>query len=344
MPIREHVENTLKFNPAPTPIPRMILCSLCTTLPLLLGFTMNQLPIAIFGALTGFALCLNDHFGPLQERIKHLIVTFIFLTLSFFLGAVLAPNIALVAVSLFLLSFVLGKTKDYGVELERILLFSALQLLTASGTEDLLPHSKWILFYFVMGLINYIICLSLVFLFSKHGIEFHVSKRKILKKIINQKQSTRFAFIFATTTTVGYLMANYFHISRGYWVVGTTLIVMLPDSTQSIYRSAQRLLGTVGGVLIGCFFIALGHDPISLMLFCLIAAFFAPLGLIRNYWLGNVFIAALVLFLLEISKTTGINSFDLALLRTTDIALGCFLGIMGALINNPTRFSSTNKN
>lgn len=336
MPLKEHLDNTLKFDPAPTPIPRMVLCSLCTTLPLLLGYALNQLPLAIFGSLTGFALCLNDHFGPLKKRISHLIITYLFLSSSFLLGAYLSTNTILVAISLFLISFILGKTKEHGVELERILLFSALQLLAASGTEGILKHFPAIFLYFTFALLNYIVCLTLVYLFSKHRIEFFASKRQTFKKIINHQDSTRFAFIFSLTTTAGFLIANYLHISRGYWVVGTTLIVMLPDSKKSYYKSAQRLLGTIGGVLIGAFLIQFGHDPISLMIFCLIAAYFAPLGLIRNYWLGNIFIAALVLFLLEISKTQYVPSSELAILRVTDIALGCGLGVIGTLVNTPS--------
>lgn len=336
MPFKEHVENTLKFNPAPSPFSRMVLCSLCTTLPLVLGYGLNQLPLAIFGSLTGFALSLSDHFGPLNKRIHHLFVTSLFLTISLFVGAVLIGQEGFIALLLFVLAFLLGKSKDYGVELERVLLFSSLQLLAGAGTAGIKEHLHWILFYISIALLNYVICLVLIYLYSKNAPEFVASKRQTFKKIINQKETNRFAFLFATTATIGYLIANYFHISRGYWVVGTILLVMLPDSTQSLYKSVQRLLGTFVGVMIGALLMRFGHDPITLMIFCLIAAYFAPLGLIRNYWLGNIFIAALVLFLLEISKTAHISSFDLALLRTTDIALGCLLGSLGALINNPS--------
>lgn len=138
-----------------------------------------------------------------SDAIYHLITTFIFLSGAFYPGAKIEGNNTLIALSLFLISFILGKAKEYGVELERLLLFMA-------------------------------------------------SKRQTFKKIITQKQSTRFAFIFASTTTLG------------------------------------------------------------LILFVLIAAYFAPLGLIRNYWLGNIFIAALILFLLEISSTQHTESLNLA--------------------------------
>ncbi|MDO9184059.1 MAG: FUSC family protein [Bacteriovorax sp.] len=336
MPLKEHLENTFKLTPSSTPIPRMVLCSLCTTLPLILGFVLNQLPLAIFGGLFGFVLILNDHFGPLRQRINHLAITFLLLSLSFYLGAILANNNLMTALALFIISFILGKAKNFGIELERLLLFMALQILTAAGSPGIKDFFWSIMLYFTLAFLNYIICLTLIYYFFRHASEFMASKRETFKKIINQKETNRFAIVFALTTTLGFILANILHISRGYWVVGTTLIVMLPNSTQSIYKSAQRLVGTFVGVLLAAFCLHFGHDPISLILFVLVAAYFAPLGLTRNYWLGNIFIAALILFLLEISSGKNTDSIDLAKLRTIDIGLGCLLGIIGSFINDPS--------
>lgn len=333
---KDHLDNTLKLTPVPTPVPRMVLCSLCTTLPLILGYFLHQLPLAIFGGLFGFVLILNDHFGPYKKRIAHLSVTFVLLSLAFYLGVMISQNIPLTAVSLFIISFILGKSKDYGVELERLLLFMSLQILTASGIPSLDAHIVGILSYSFFAFINYLLCLTLIYAYMKSPEEFIQSKRQTLQKIFSQEHSTRFALIFATTTTIGYLLANWLHIGRGYWVVGTTLIVMLPDTYKSFYKSIQRLLGTFLGVVAAAFLVQLGHDPLLLITFVLIAAFFAPLGLLRNYWLGNIFIAALILFLLEISSPDVKGSIDLAKLRTIDIALGCMLGVIGSLINDPT--------
>lgn len=334
--MQDHLDNTLKLTPVPTPVPRMVLCSLCTTLPLILGYFLNQLPLAIFGGLFGFVLILNDHFGPLKHRLQHLSVTFVLLSLAFYLGAMIAHNIPMTAIALFAISLLVGKSKDYGVELERLVLFIALQILTASGAEGLSENFVGILWYCLFSFVNYIVCLTLVYFFFRPQAEFIQSKRKTLQKVLTQSHSTRFAFIFAVTTTVGYLLANWMNISRGYWVVGTTLIVMLPDTYKSFYKSTQRLLGTFLGVVIAAFLVNLAGDPILLILFVLIAAYLAPLGLMRNYWLGNIFIAALIHFLLEISAPDVKGSFELARIRTIDIALGCMLGIIGSLINDPS--------
>lgn len=334
--LQTHLDNTLKLAPVPTPLPRMVLCSLCTTLPLILGYFLHQLPIAIFGGLFGFVLILNDHFGPIKHRLQHLLVTFILLSIAFYLGAMIAQNIPLTAIALFIMSFILGKTKEYGAELERLLLFMALQILTASGSLGLSEHFTGIMLYCFFSFLNYIVCLLVVFFFFQPKAEFIQSKRKTLKTVFSHHDSTKFAVLFSLTTTIGYLLANWMQISRGYWVVGTTLIVMLPDTYKSFTKSIQRLLGTFLGVVIAAFLVKLAQDPLLLILFVLISAYFAPLGLMRNYWLGNIFIAALIHFLLEISAPNLTTSFELAKLRTVDIALGCLLGTLGSLINDPS--------
>jgi uncharacterized membrane protein YccC len=143
----------------------------------------------------------------------------------------------------------------------------------------------------------------------------------------------------ACMACIGLGTAQYLHVERGYWVVGTILIVMMPDHYSSLYRSFQRLLGTTIGVVAASLIIKFGNYPIVLISFCTICAFLAPLGLIKNYWLGNVFIAGLILFFLEISNMTPhTGDFDLAIIRLTDIGLGCLLGSIGTLIAFPEVF------
>jgi uncharacterized membrane protein YccC len=338
--LKEHFENTIKLTPAPVPISHMVLCSITVIFPLIVGFNLNQLHFAIFGSLSALALSLNDHFGPLKKRITHLLITQVFLIAAFYLGAVLEGYYYLMGILIFSISFLLGKTKNHGVELERILVFSTLQILAASGiegTHDIFPQ---ILSYFILSLINYLLCLLLIQYFFQNRSELISSKRQIFTKVINQHESTRFALFFSFTVTAAYFLANYLHISRGYWVVGTTVLVMLPDSTQSFYKSAQRLIGTFLGVIIGAFFIQLNYSSTGLIFFCLMASSMTPLGLSRNYWIGNIFIAALVLFLLELSNPNPLESIDLAILRVTDIAIGCLFGVLGTLLNKYSKHFS----
>ena len=338
MKLRHHLSESLRLDPAPSPWPRMILCSLGVTLPLVVGFLIGDGPSSIYGALFGFTLILNDHFGPLVKRIIHLLTTGLFLSCAFLLGLLIEGHQPLILVTLFVLAFFLGKSKGLGLELERLLITSTFQFLTAAQTPELQHHFFKPLVYGFLGLANYLVCLTAVFFIMKHAPNFQRSKRQELRDALKRKDTQRYAFTLAAVSCLGLFMANYLEVERGHWMVGTILIVMMPTKTLSLQRSFQRVLGTFLGGFIASVIIYYVKDPMFLILFCGICAFLAPLGLIKNYWLANVFIAALILFFLEIASFGHQHEdFVLALIRLKDIALGCVVGIIGTFIAFPFR-------
>ena len=333
--LHHHLKESLKLENVPTPWPRMILCALCVTLPLIVGYARGELRMAIYGALLGFVMILNDHFGPYLRRVVHLCTTFVFLLFAFYLGALLVNSPVLALITVFALAFLVGKSKGLGLELERMLLFTTLQFL--AGYESVELHSKLMLpfFYSVFAFANYLVCLSIVFLIMKHTPNFQQSKRKEFFNAIRKKDSQRYALTLAMMTCLGVYLSRYFQVEKGYWVVGTIMIVMMPDRNMSYQRSFQRLFGTLIGVVAAAFLIRFGKDPRILIGFSALASFMAPSGLLRNYWLGNVFIASLIMFFLELATGGQIKDQHLAILRIIDIGLGCVLGVVGTFIAWP---------
>ena len=336
MSLKHHISETLKLAPAPSPWPRMILCALSVTLPLIAGYLRQDQASAIYGALFAFTMILNDHFGPLKNRVLHLLSVFFFLACAFAFGLLISGSLPLVMISLFIMAFILGKSKGLGLELERLLLTSTFQLLTASQTPGLREHFLKPVAYASVSLLNYIVCLVLVFLVMRHAPNFQKSKRLELLEAIKKKDSIRYAFTLATISCLGLFLAHYFNLERGHWMVGTILIVMMPNKTLSFQRSFQRIFGTLLGGLIASLIIHFTDGPIWTITFCAVAAFLAPLGLIKNYWLGNTFIAAFILLFLDFGHPAPTDSdFQYAMVRLTDIALGCLVGAIGTLIAFP---------
>lgn len=338
MRLKHHLSQSLQLQPLPSPWPRMVLCALSVTLPLMVGLYRQELRIAITGALFGFIMILNDHFGPLGQRIIHLITAFMFITTGFLLGMLLSDHQWLLLVALFASSYLVGKSKGFGLELERMLLFSTLQLLAASQSPEMKEHYIKALFYTSSSLCSYLVCLCAVYLLVKHPPNFQKSKRQELREALGKKESNRYALTIACMTCLGLWIAQLIHLERGYWVVGTILIVMMPDRYQSLYRSFQRILGTMIGVIVASLMMKLGKDPVILVSFCALAAFMTPYGQIKNYWVANVFIAALIMFFLEISASIPLTGdWDLAIMRIVDIGLGCTLGSIGTIIATPKK-------
>lgn len=338
MSFKDHLTESLRFEKAPSPWPRMILSASSVSLPLIAGLFKNDHVSSVYGALLAFILILNDHFGPLKRRIQHLFASFFFLAIAFLCGLVIADYFWVLLFLLFVMGFFLGKAKGFGIELERLLLFSTFQLLYASQTPELRVHTSRLFLYASLSFVNYLICLSLVYLIMRHSPNFQKSKRRELLEAFQKKESHRYAVTLAAVSCTGLLLAEFLSIEKGHWMVGTILIVMMPSRALSYQKSFQRVFGTFIGVLLAAIAITFGNDPVALILFSGIAAFLAPLGLIKNYWLGNVFIAALIMFFLELASS-GVphDQFVFARERIIDISIGCIIGAIGTLFAFPHR-------
>jgi hypothetical protein len=335
MAFKEHIDNTFRIDPGPTPIFKMALSSLSMTVPLIIGYFNNHLFVSMIGALMGLLIYLNDHFGSFVVRMKHLIATFVFLSLAFAIGAYCAGNDIVIIIVLFGLSFLVGKSKDYGVELEKIMLFVALQFLTASSSQiyktELLPLFS----YVSLAFLNYIFWATLIFVITKHQVSPMISKRETIKKIILQNKTIKFPLVCAVFACLGYIAATFYDLSHPYWIIGTYLIVILPDSYQSIYKSGQRLCGTIIGVVLASVILTYIHDARIIMAFIFIFSFFMPDGISKNYWVGNVYIAALIMFFLEFGIPNSTVTENLGFWRIIDIGIGSLLGVVAALWIKP---------
>jgi uncharacterized membrane protein YccC len=106
---------------------------------------------------------------------------------------------------------------------------------------------------------------------------------------------------------------------------------MIPDTIESLKRAFQRILGTILGVIIASWLTLVFPTTPALIIFAAIFSFFIPLGMFKNYWVGNVFIAGLIIIFLETSNIRP-NPIELSVMRITDISIGAFIGAMAILI------------
>ncbi|MBC7712774.1 MAG: FUSC family protein [Rhizobacter sp.] len=335
MAFKEHVEKTLRISPEPTPLFKMILSAIGVTTPLIIGYFTHHLFVSMFGSLMGLLYYLNDPFGPLINRSKHLLVTYLLLMLALAVGSVCVGNEYFIVGILFVLSYMVGKSKNFGLELERMMLFITLQFITASSEVVMKLRLNDLLLYSLIAFINYIVWAAILFKATRHEVLPMVSKRESVKKIISNDKPSWFPLTCAVFSCLGYASAKMFEFSHANWIVGTTLIVMLPDSYQSIYKSSQRVIGTTMGVLLSVAVMTYVHDPKLLILFVFILSFLMPHGISKNYWVANIYIAAMIIFFLEIAAPQSIASHHLAYWRIVDIFIGCLIGVLAALLLRP---------
>lgn len=335
MPLKQHLENTLRINPEPTPLFKMLLSAMAITTPLIIGHFTHQMFVSMFGSLMGLVYYLNDHFDRPIPRLKHLIITFMLLMLSLIVGALSVGHNVFIMCVLFVLSFLVGKSKNHGIELERMMLFITLEFLTASSEAVIRLELNALLLHSSIAFINYLFFAYLIYFISGHKTHPMTSKRATVKNIIAANHPLKFPLVCASFSTLGFLVSHFFKFSHTNWIIATAIIVMLPDSYQSIYKGLQRILGTIAGVVLSSIILMYVHDPKLLILFVFTCAFLMPHGLAKNYWVGNIYIAALVLFFLEIAAPQSIDKDHLAYWRIVDIAIGSSIGFLAALWMKP---------
>ncbi|MBS7833667.1 TIGR01666 family membrane protein [Wohlfahrtiimonas chitiniclastica] len=130
------------------------------------------------------------------------------------------------------------------------------------------------------------------------------------------RHSVRISLVFA----IGYLIVQATHLPHGYWILMTSLFICQPNYATTQKRVFLRVAGTVTGILLGVFFVAL-FDTLTTRLFAIIVCawlFF----LFRNsrYAFATVFITLLVFFSFSL---TGESSLDVAYSRILATLIGC---------------------
>lgn len=312
----------------PLPWRKMIICASTATAPLVAGAFFNHIEESVLGSLLGVALTLNDHADEFKKRWLHLMWTSFYLIAGYFIGSLLNNHFPLFFLFLFSLTFLLGMVKGKGVELERLLLFTLLNVVTIAGLKLSFSHVATGSAY---AFLNFLLFSAMTFFLNKAETKNQMkSKRHILRASVSGKQSLSFAMTLTGLTALSYLLAQQFQLQREYWIAGTVIIVMIPNPTGTYIRSLQRFLGTLAGILpVFLLTFLWGNDFAATATAVFLSAAFIPAGMSVNFFVANTFISGFVFCLLKLTLPSDFDLNALAVLRLTDIAIGGVIGSAG---------------
>lgn len=330
----DYPKNAFKSDTAAVSKSQMILCGLATGFPILIGLYNHQESIAIYGALTGFALTVHDHVGTLKHRLTVITVTFLMLILAFFVGLHLQHRSLELFLTVGFLTYWIGLMGGEGAEFEKALLFTTIQLIVAShslyvGPSEALPVMK----YSLIGYVFVIMATVTHMLLTKPKISpFSRLFEHLRKPLASKLERHLYAVSYVVITLVGAALMDFYNVERGYWTVVTVLLVMKPDRTQSLYRSFQRFIGTALGALVSIGMVSVVHSAIPVLILITASAALVPWSIKRNYWLVSFLTSLIVILLLELPVIHNSN-FHTPLMRLQATAYGCLLGVVGVLLS-----------
>jgi hypothetical protein len=335
--LAKHVSEIIKTDSRATPWTQMTLCGFATCLPLAVGFFRFELVLSVYGALIGYFLALNDHPGPLKNRIAVTTLTFLIIVGGFGLGFVLHDEFILYRVGLTCLVYWLGVLAGEGAELERGFMFGAIGMVVAYSASGLLPsNGPLLLLYVTIGYFSMMVGMPILSLISDQKNEPFKRLRDSFKESWTAKKEKHIhALSYALTTLLSVWISHYYSMERGYWITVTILLVMKPDRTQALYKIVQRLLGTALAVLLVHLIIKVQgnvhevRDPRPLIFLIVTCAFGVPWAFKRNYWLVTFLATIMVVLLLELAVPQNGDA-HLSLVRLQATLWGCLFVLCGS--------------
>lgn len=130
----------------------------------------------------------------------------------------------------------------------------------------------------------------------------------------------------AITCMAGFLVSKIFlHGHHSYWIVMTIIIILKPAFSLTKKKNADRLLGTIGGGIIGLLVLFFIHDKtvlFAILIFCMLGTYTFK---IANYIVMVIFLTPYVLILFHF---LGLGALNVAGERLMDTAIGSALAAL----------------
>ena len=144
------------------------------------------------------------------------------------------------------------------------------------------------------------------------------------------------------TCAAGFILSRLFlHGHHSYWILMTIIIILKPAFSLTKKKNADRLLGTIGGGILGLLLLYFIHDKV--IIFCLLVFFMLGTYTFKtlNYIIMVIFLTPYVLILFHF---LGIGALDVASERLMDTAIGSALAALGSYFIFPLWESSQLQN
>lgn len=147
-------------------------------------------------------------------------------------------------------------------------------------------------------------------------------------------QYFQYAIALAITGAVGLLIAQWFELPYGDWILITIVVLLLPaysDVSFTLNKVAHRIIGTIIGATIAAIIIGNVENQWLLSFFLFIfATIFLALIKVKNYAFFVIFMTATILILMDIPNPS--TELVAPLHRIENIFIGCILSLLAASI------------
>jgi hypothetical protein len=302
--------------------------------PVIAGVLRGEPQAAQLGAVVGLTLAFADNDKDLPSRLRLLILDGLGIAVGAFAGYLVRNSAAILWPLFIAVAFATGQSARRGRE-PLIVTRNAAMAFAVGGT---MPVFDMQLIWYPLGVLA-VIAAARAFDHWLHG-PLPLVPSTPMQRPSGHGGWLRFACAFAFASTMALWIGGSLDPTHRFWIVITTLIVMLPDANASYRRIVERIAGTFAGVIAAWAITVATHSLALISLAILVVAPFIPHHIGNRYWLHTALIALLVLLAYDLTElsTQGLNAqgmADLLMERMKDILLGCAMALIGTVMAFP---------
>lgn len=297
--------------------------------PLVYALLASQPQEAVLGAVVGMLLAFADDDGPLTQRFSILCLD----AVAIAAGGVVGYGVKDIPELRWAIFVVITFAVGLGARGGRLPLLTGrhgvMAFVVASAVPEFSPRQAW----YLLGVLALTAAAR-----AADYLAFGPLPR--LQAAPMQPPSRlgawlRFAVAFTAAATAALWLGGLFDPTHRYWIVITALVVMQPDSAQSYRRIAERVAGTVCGVVVAGAVTLAFHRAVFICVAVLIVAPLIPHHLMKRYWLHTGLIALMVLLAYDLTLLNADSMAHLLIERVFDILIGCTLALIGTALAFP---------
>lgn len=315
-----------------------LLASLCTGIPLLLGYLGGHLNYGVLACIGGLVILYLPSTN-LEHRMLTLLLCAFGFTISFAVGAALSFDPIVSSIALGAFAFGVNWTvKYFSVQPPRNFFFIMIASMASCMPFDLvtLPTRTGLV---ALGAI--FACVLALF-YSIYILRYIPNR----SNPVIQRKKDRFSLIesgiIGTFIALSLLIGHLFKLDNPYWIPISCLAVMQGLNVIHVRRrSFHRILGTFVGMGLTWSLLILKPTPLQICLVILLLQFIIEMLVVRHYGLAVIFITPLTFFLAELGSNFNLNSDRLISARLVDIIVGSLIGALGGWLLHNRRLHRT---
>jgi len=131
-----------------------------------------------------------------------------------------------------------------------------------------------------------------------------------------QSSTFRHALRLAAASAIAGVLASAFHLTRGYWIPMTVVVVLKPNFGGTLHRAVQRITGTVAGALLAALFLWFINDTWWLLAILAVLSFATLTLRWANYVAFSLALTPMIMVMLDLAHPGTVTDSFLRILHT----------------------------